>query len=144
MKPIITSTVEVITSFDVRSVRKEIGIVETEILSYSYNPTNSTFTFKVADFLIIQHEEIVNETETIEAWTQRKILKQANGLNHKFVDMPEAQFYELMAYFNEHMPTASHNLRIANGLLQITQAAPIYIKEDGTQTLGTEWIIKEQ
>lgn len=144
MKPIITSTVEVVTSFDVRSVRKQIGIVETEILSYTYNPTNSVFTFKVADFLIENYDATEFEGETIPAGTRRKRLKQAGGLNHKFVDMPEAEYNGLMDFFNTNMPIASHNLRLAHGLLQITQAAPIYIKEDGTATLPGEWMIKAQ
>lgn len=143
MKPIITSTVPVVVSFDVRSVRKEIGIVETEIMDYKYNPSTSIFTFKVSDFLIINHEEVTSEGEIVPAWEQRKLLKQSNGLNHKFVDMPEEQYNGLMDFFNTNMPEATHNLRLAHGLLQITQAAPIYIKEDGTATLPNEWMIKE-
>lgn len=143
MKPIITSTVEVVVFHDVRSQRKEIGIVETEILSYSYNPTNSVFKFQVADFLIETYEEFEFEGQTTPGGTRRKRLKQSNGLNHKFVEMPESEYNGLMDFFNANMPTAPHNLRLAHGLLQITQAAPIYIKEDGAQTLPTEWIIKE-
>ena len=97
-----------------------------------------------ADFLIENYDATEFEGETIPAGTRRKRLKQAGGLNHKFVDMPEAEYNGLMDFFNTNMPIASHNLRLAHGLLQITQAAPIYIKEDGTATLPGEWMIKAQ
>jgi len=153
MLPIIQSKVEVIIKSNDRSgAILQSGIVEIEIALESRIPATGDWIFTIEDYVLVPRAAYIDpgtDEEVPVGFTRQKLEIKPATINKKAeyskeVSMPKAKYDELMDWFDANMPEASHNLRLAHGLLDITKADPIYYKLDRTKMTSDDYEIKTQ